>query len=297
MIMQKPTKTQKSFLCELCTFECCNKKDYNRHLLTAKHKMITNDNNNTHKNPTKYECICYKQYKYASGLSRHKLKCKDCNNNNNDVIFVEEKSKEPVDNSIIINLITQNKELMEMLRQQNNTIQELIPKIGNTTNNTNNAHFNIQLFLNEDCKDAVNFSDFISGIEVSLTDLENQSQIGYVDGISMLFIENLKGLGTLKRPIHCTDAKRHTLYIKENDEWDKEGSLDTLKKGIQEVTRKTYKRLAQEKEDNKEEYENIDSDFSEKCLIIQRNLMPGGDNKINKVIENISQNSTIIENK
>ena len=151
--------------------------------------------------------------------------------------------------------------------------------------------------MNEDCKDALNFSDFISDIQVSFADLENQSQLGYADGISKLFIENLQGLGTHKRPIHCTDKKRKTLYIKENDAWNKEGSQNTLKKGIQEVSRKTHECLINEKERNSEEYNNIESDFSEKCFSIQRNLTPGvpQETTINKVIEKISHKASINE--
>ena len=126
---------------------------------------------------------------------------------------------------LILDLLAQNKELITMLN-------ETIPKIGNTTNNntTNNNHFNVQVFLNEDCKDALNFSEFIENMKVSFEDLEHQAEVGYINGVSKLFIENLRDLGTHKRPIHCTDKKRKTLYIKENNEWDKEGSQDTLKK-------------------------------------------------------------------
>jgi hypothetical protein len=112
-------------------------------------------------------------------------------------------------------------------------------KVGNNNNNnnnntTNNNQFNLQVFLNEDCKDALNFSDFVETIQISFADLENQAENGYIKGISKLFIENLQSLGINKRPIHCTDTKRKTLYIKENGAWDKEGSQDTLKNGIKE---------------------------------------------------------------
>ena len=153
------------------------------------------------------------------------------------------------------------------------------------------------VLLNEDCKDAINFSDFIKQIQVSFEDLENQAENGYIKGISKLFIDNLQELGTHKRPIHCTDKKRKTLYIKENNEWDKEGSQNTLKKGIQAVSRKTQDCLFQEKEENLEEYEDIESDFSQKYISIRRSLLPGfpQETTINKVIENISKNSGITQ--
>jgi len=126
--------------------------------------------------------------------------------------------------------------------------------------------------------------------------LENQAECGYVKGISKLFIESLQGLGTNKRPIHCTDKKRKTLYIKENDAWDKEGSQDILAKGINEITRRTMQTLMKEKETNSEEYKDADSEFSEKCISIQRNLVPNAprETTISKVIENITQNSGIM---
>jgi len=195
-------------------------------------------------------------------------------------------------------LVLQNEQLMKQNTELTNTIKEIVPRIGNntTTNNTNNQ-FNLQVFLNEDCKDAINFSDFIKQIQVSFEDIENQAECGYVKGISKLFIENLKELGTNKRPIHCTDKKRKTLYIKENDEWDKEGSQDTLKNGIQEITRSTMRTLIKEKENRAEEFADMESDFSKQCLVIQRNLIPTAprETAFIKVMENITKNSGIIE--
>jgi len=191
----------------------------------------------------------------------------------------------------------ETRELLKQNTELTNAIKEIVPKIGNNNNNTTNNNFNLQVFLNEDCKDAINFSEFIENIKISFEDLENQAEIGYVNGISKLFIENLQELGTHKRPIHCTDKKRKTLYIKENNEWDKEGSQNTLKKGIRSVSRKTQDCLFQEKEENQEEYDDIESDFSQKYLLIRRNLLPGfpEETTINKVIDKISNNSGIIE--
>ena len=171
----------------------------------------------------------------------------------------------------------------------------LFTRIVNTTNNNNNQ-FNSKLFLNSESKDALNFSDFIKQIQVSLTDLENQAENGYIKGITKLFIENLQGLGMNNRPIHCTDKKRKTLYIKENNEWDKEGSQDILKKGIQEVTRRTFEQLIKEQEIHSDEYDDADSEFSMKCISIQRNLTPNHprESTISKVIDNITKNTEIL---
>ena len=307
MSTKKPKKTPKIYMCIKCDFKCFNKKDYTRHLNTTKHRNQQNQQEKTQKNPkaisNKLKCVCGKTYKDRSGLWRHKKQCEQVNNK-----IIITKDKEINDNSTILDLIAQNKELMNLLVVQNqehkkerqqfeNTIQEMVPKLGNTNITNNNNNFNLQVFLNEDCKDALNFSEFINKIQVSFEDLENQADVGYIKGISKLFIENLQELGTNKRPIHCTDKKRKTLYIKENDEWDKEGSRDSLKKGIQEVTRKTQEKLLEEKEINSEEYKDSDSKFFEKCINIQRNLTPDAprETTINKVMENISKTSEILE--
>jgi hypothetical protein len=292
------------FLCEKCIFKCSNKKDYNRHLLTAKHKRRTNTNEITLYYPTTYNCECGKIYKHKSSIYKHKSTCSHTKTEilktaNKDQIILDLLAQNSEFMNLIISKDHQTNELLHQNREMNKTIQDIVPKIGSnniTTNTTNNNQFNIQVFLNEDCKDAVNFSEFIKQIQVSLLDLENQAENGYIKGITKLFIENLQGLGINKRPIHCTDKKRKTLYIKENDEWDKEGSQDILKKGIQEVTRRTFERLVKEQKIHSEEYNDADSEFSTKCISIQRNLTPNHprESTISKVIDNITQNTGIL---
>ena len=291
--------------------------DYKKHLLTDKHnaeQMEQQKSSNVVKVVKRFTCDCGKSYKVSSGLWKHK---KICDLITNSIVISQSTEEKPS----IMDIITQNKEIMNLLvlqnkemvlqnkeqsvliKEQSDTIRELIPKIGNNNNNTtnnnnnnNNNQFNLQVFLNEDCKDALNLSEFIAQIKVSFEDIENQVASGYVKGISKLFIESLQGLGTNKRPIHCTDKKRKTLYIKENDEWDKEGSQDILKKGIQEVTRKTMITLMKEKDAKAEEYADMDSEFSEKCLYIQRNLIPTDprETAFGKVMENITRTSGIM---
>ena len=306
MEKQKSSKVVKYHLCKKCNYRCSRMYDYQKHLLTAKHNMEKTEKEKemqkSSKVVKKFTCDCGKTYKSVSGLWKHKKLCPHINN----VIVISENQEEKPS---IVDIISQNKEIMDVLVLQNeqlmkqnteltNTIKEIVPKIGNnnTTTNTNNQ-FNLQVFLNEDCKDAINFSDFIKQIQVSFEDIENQAECGYVKGISKLFIENLKELGTHKRPIHCTDKKRKTLYIKENNEWDKEGSQDILLKGIQEVTRSTMRTLINEKVIQAEEFADMESDFSKKCLVIQRNLIPTPprETAFSKVMENITKNSGIIE--
>ena len=299
MTNRKMPKNAEIFSCKICSFECFKQSNYNKHILTAKHKRLTNTNKKMPKNAAAYSCMCGKSYKHHSSLCKHK---KTCPRMNNSMITQENLEEKPS----IMDIITQNKEIMDVLVLQNellmkknneltNTIQEMIPKIGNNNNNTNN--FNLQVFLNEDCKDAINFSEFIENIKITFEDLEHQAEVGYINGVSKLFIENLRDLGTHKRPIHCTDKKRKTLYIKENNEWDKEGSQDKLKKGIREVSRKGFECLMKEKQENQEEYKDIESEFTQKCLSIHRNILPGvpQETTISKVIEKISQNSGINE--
>jgi len=302
MITNNTSKHIKQIICENCDFKCCKKGDYNRHINTAKHKMIMNDKAITSKHITSYTCKCGKSYKYTSGLSRHKIICllnneTDTNLENTIINLSENKER------AFLELMSKNKDLMEMLQEQSRTIQEqnkiiqeMVPKIGNNNTTNNNNQFNLQVFLNEDCKDAMNFSEFLAQIQVSFEDLENQAENGYIKGISKLFIESLQELGQDKRPIHCSDKKRKTLYIKENNEWDKEGSLDILKKGINEVTKRTLQTLMKEKVTNAEEYKDGDSEFSMKCLNIQRNLFPSAprETTIDKVIEKITQSSGIV---
>jgi len=210
MVTKKIPKNAEKFLCKECDFKCCKQSNYIKHSLTAKHKMITNDINKVPENAPLYYCDCGKKFKFHSGLSRHKKICSTIEDSNS----IQEKSEEKPS---IIDILSQNKELMNLLILQNkehreetsklqNTIMELVPRIGNTTTNNNNQ-FNLQVFLNEDCKNALNFSDFIKQIQVSLIDLENQAENGYIKGITKLFIENLQGLGINNRPIHCTDKK------------------------------------------------------------------------------------------
>ena len=294
MEIEKSSKIAKKYYCNNCNYYCSNKYDYNKHLLTAKHNLDRMEIEKSQKVAKTYICVCGKNYKVHSGLWKHKKICETISNSSDNTI----------DNTEFLKIISQNKDIMDMLilqnenlrkqnEEQNKTIRELIPKIG--SNNNNNNQFNLNIFLNEECKDAINFTDFVQQFKVSFDDLENQATLGYVDGISKLFLDNLQCLGTLKRPIHCTDKKRKTLYIKENNEWNKEGSQETLQKGIQEVTRKSRIQLMETKETRQEEYSDADSVFSNTYMQIQRNLIPVMPREvtISKIVENISNNTII----
>jgi hypothetical protein len=263
-MLQSVTKSPQEinpFFCEKCQYKTCNKKDFTKHLSTKKHEKMENVTEKSPKIPTSksYVCpLCNKEYKSRMGLWHHKNKCKsnlsgDCKN-------------------MIMTLINENKELKQ-------TIFDMIPKIQpviNNTNSNNTNNFNISVFLNEHCKDAINFSDFIDNIRVSHEDLQNNAQLGFVGGISKIITDNLKQLTLHERPIHCTDAKRETMYIKDQDSWQKDKSIiqEKLNRAIQEVSRKSVVSLMKWKQSNPD-YADLDSDFSTLCLTMQQQSIAG----------------------
>ena len=230
-----PQKPQ-NFCCSNCQFITSNKKDYIRHLSTQKHKNRENDTNMIQKNPkkpqTQYECaICKKTYKYPSGLYRHKKKCLDYENNDS-LNYQLSLSKE-----LILDVVKQQQ---NQIQELTNTIKELIPKVGNNITTTNQK-FNIQVFLNEKCKDAFNITDFINGIDVGFKDFENFGRLGYVGSINNILIRELKGLDVYKRPIHCSDLKREVIHIKDNDTWVKDEDKKHMKRAIKLIEHKNIK--------------------------------------------------------
>ena len=292
MMTQKTPKNPLEYSCEKCDFKCCNKKDFKRHLATDKHKMMTNDYTKIPENPKAYICECGKSYKYRQGLSVHKKKCTVKN-----VITVMDNDT-PSDPTFEY-LLKENMEMKRDNLEMKQMIMEMMGKMGNTTNNiTNNNqqnnHFNINMFLNETCKNAINFSDFIKRIEISHDDLENNAQLGFVNGMTKILMDNLKLLTLHERPIHCTDVKRETMYIKDENKWNKDHSVEILENAIQEVSRKSMKSLSQWKKSNPE-YNDMDSEFSRKCIPMQQNSM-GLCNKESfypKIIHNLAKENAI----
>ena len=248
---KKMQKNAITYECKVCDFIAFNKYNYNKHLSTLKHKNNENDNNDNKKvvKNVKNEINvficehCNKSYTYKSGLSRHKKTCKFIIQNNNDI---------SCNNGSVINENIIIKELKDIIFQQQKQISELIPNIGsnNNNNNTYNQKFNIHLFLNEKCKDAINMSDFIKSIEVSLQQLEFTRKNGVVDGISNAIVENMNKLSLYERPMHCTDIKRETLYIKDDDNWKKEENKEKLKAVIEKASNKNFNALNEWKNNN-----------------------------------------------
>ena len=265
------------FQCEPCEYTCCKKSDMNKHILTRKHQNRINRIELIKKVATpKYVCSqCNKEYTARNSLWYHQKKCTP----KNEVIETTAPVPAHTNDILIRDLIAQNKEMMALLITQNKELHKAIPistTINQTTNNNNNQRFNINLFLNETCKDAINFSDFVKNIQISYEDLENNAQLGFVNGISKIFLDNLKQLDVNERPIHCTDVKRETMYIKDENEWTKQPDDDKLQKAIQTVSYRSMGKLAEWKNENPD-YKDCNSEFSQKCLDIQRQTLAGSD--------------------
>ena len=230
MITEKMLKNAKKYECELCNFKCSKKSNFNTHLTTLKHKRLQNNDNGTAE-IIKYICDCGKEYKYRQGLYTHKKTCKGINQKDN-VLLSDNKDDMK---ELVLKLINQNSELQK-------TIHEMIPKMGNNNNNNIKQKLNINVFLNEKCKDALSMDEFINKIEISMKNLLTTKEKGQIHGISNIIIENMNKLSLYERPLHCTDKKRDTLYVK-NQEWEKDENKEFINKALKSVESKQLKNL------------------------------------------------------
>ena len=236
-------KNAELYICEICNFKSSKKSNYDIHLSTAKHQNRTFRTNKMPKNATKFECDCGKVYKARNSLWYHKQKC---NYKNEDVVEINNTvNTETIDSGLIVELLKQNKELHEM-------VIDLAKNSGNTTNNTTNNNntnitnnrFNLNVFLNETCKDAINLNDFIQSIELNVNDFINTGELGFVKGISNIMVERIRDMEPHTRPIHCTDLKREVVYVKDSDKWAKEDENKThLRKAVRIVANKNKEQV------------------------------------------------------
>jgi len=303
-------KSSKKLCCNYCDYITFKKSQYNRHLGTDKHKkasndskMVVNDSDLVPKSSKIYKCECGKIYKYDSGYYRHKKVCK-YNEECKTELETNPQNLNFITPELVMELIKDNKEMKQIILEQNNTINNLV-KNGvnqanhntNSLNNNNNKTFNLQFFLNETCKDAMNIMDFVDSIKLQLSDLEKVGEVGYTQGISNIITTNLKSLDVTQRPVHCTDKKRETMYIKDEDKWEKEDdNKSKLRKVIKKVANKNIRLLPQFREKHPE-YNNSASCVSDKYDKMVIEAMGGsGDNdseKEDKIIHNISNCVTI----
>jgi len=257
---QKIPKNPQKYCCKFCDYSTSNKKDFIKHEATLKHQVSHNPNQSYLKNPQiSHDCICGKIYKHKSTLSAHKKKCNYINKDDNKqiAIFITEsemKIETELDNisknseDIIDILMSENKDFKNIildLVKSNTELQKQMMEVckngvtNNTNINSNNKTFNLQFFLNEQCKDAMNIMDFVDTFQLQFSDFERIGEVGYVEGISRIIINKLNEMDIYKRPIHCSDAKREIMYVKDKDVWSKENANnDKMRLAIKYISKK-----------------------------------------------------------
>lgn len=316
-IEQIEQKLSNLFCCKICDYNTTRRLNYDRHILTDKHKkramepkvysMEPNiEQNEQNEQSTRFICICGKTYTYSRGLSKHKKQCSYQSDKN--ITYKNEGDFKALTN-LVLEVVKQNKELVTLNSEAQKHNQELTNKLvemsGTTNNNTlinnhsnnNNKTFNLNVFLNETCKDAMNINDFIDSLQLQLSDLEEVGKLGFVDGISNIIVKNLKALDIHKRPVHCADKKREVIYIKDEDKWEKENEQKMkLRKAIKRVAFKNEKLLPKFKELHPG-CNYSDSKYSDHYSKLVIEAMGGiGDNEMekqDKIIRNIAKEVVI----
>jgi len=302
-----PINQYSNFYCETCDYNTSNKKDYNKHLSTLKHQNASQMKQTNPDMSSNYACSCGQILNSRTTIWRHKKKC----------INVEKKENNPeeISNSLVIKLLSQNNDLHQLLIEQSKQMYELSKdsqikgithnntntnNSHNTTNNTTNNHFNLQIYLNETCKDAINLTDFVDSLQVKLKDLEETARLGYSEGVSRIFINGLNELDVNQRPIHCSDAKRETLYVKDKNEWTKDSDKERLTNAIKTVGKKNIQQIT-EWQKKYPEYRDPASRHNDKYLKMLCNAMNGStddeqEKNMEKIIRNITKEVVIDKN-
>ncbi|MCJ7800902.1 MAG: hypothetical protein MUP82_00925 [Candidatus Marinimicrobia bacterium] len=283
------------YYCETCDYRTSKKSSYNDHNLSAKHKKAMGFNENLPKFCSKYTCQnCHKKYKDNSGLWRHSKKCSASETNLESEVKI---SNNPNDkDELITYLIKENQDFKNLILEivKKDTYNQSTTNITNT--NSHNKAFNLNFFLNETCKDAMNITEFVESIKLQLSDLERVGELGYVEGISSIIVKNLKNLDVTQRPVHCTDKKRETMYIKDENKWEKDEEQKKMHKMVRKVADKNARMLPKFKEAHPDcnRSTSIYSDQYNKIII---EAMGGrGDNdfeKEEKIIKRVSKEVTV----
>jgi hypothetical protein len=298
------------FYCEKCDYGTSRKYNYMAHILTDKHKMVTKGDKEGHKQATLssvmlvnkqqisndntciFTCECGKEYKHRQGLWRHKKKCQDKTLTSS----IQDQ------NELVQYLLKENSEFKQLMIEQNKQMIELAKNSGHHNNfNSHNKTFNLQVFLNETCKNAININEFIDQLQVSISDLEETGKIGFSEGISKIFINVLKGINVSDRPLHCSDLKRETIYIKNNNEWTKDTDENSLLvDAIKKVSNKNIKQISEWQKINPE-YKDSSSKINDKYLQIVSQSMSGStkeecEKNYKKIKKNIAKEIIIDKN-
>ena len=234
---KKGAKTSQKFYCKKCDYTTCKFSNWERHKTTLKHKMVTNDNKKEPKRATTHMCPnCEKKYKYASGLSRHKGQCLGNS-------AKKENAKLATMNTELVTLM---KEFVVATKEPKNELLALLKEIVAANKEpkvvTNTQNISINMFLNDHCKEAMCLTDFVDNVKLTIKDLLKTKELGYAGGISNIFIKNLSGIPSIKRPIHCSDTKRLQFYVKEEGGWNKDTGTK-VEKAIEDITIKQIKIL------------------------------------------------------
>lgn len=293
-------KSSDKFVCKKCDYSTCRLSHWQRHIATPKH---IEDKKKGQYILEQFVCVCGNKYNFQSGLSKHKTKC----------TMITKSSKSTYE-KLFENILKDNKELTQIIFQQNAKLIEQNNKLielslnntSNTTsvtnetnnNNTTNNNFNLQMFLNVECKNAININDFVDSIQLTLEDLENTGRLGYVEGISKIFLDSLKDINVNDRPIHCSDQKRETFYIKDNNIWEKENSeREKITLAIKKVASKNIKQIPLWQKANPDCFDSS-SKKNDKYLKIVSNSMNGltpeeTQQNYDKIISKIAKEVTI----
>ena len=294
--MNKVPKSSKNFVCvNYVTIKRHAKVSIFVTYMTRKHKNRTNiEQKGSPKVPKHTNVICGKKYKARNSLWYHKKKCKVISQESNE----NTQNYKPTDNFVIdkelvVNIMKQNHEL------QNQVMELLKNGTQQITNNHNNKTFNLQFFLNDTCKNAMNIMDFVNNLQLQLDDLEKMGEVGYVNGMSNIIIKNLKDMDVTERPVHCTDAKREVLYVKDEDKWDKETSdKPKIRKAIKHVAHKNA-RLLQEFKEKHPDCTKSESKYSDTYTKLMVEAMGGkgsnDDEQESKIIKKVSKEITLAE--
>jgi len=295
------------FYCENCDYSTSKKSSYSDHLLSKKHNKSIICNNNLQKICPKFYCEnCDKIYKDNSGLWRHKKKCIIINTHQTHLPTIEDLKSHDKQEELIEYLLKENSEFKQMMIEQTKNMVEIVKNSGNNNNNTtsnivNNNNFNLNLFLNETCKNAMNIMDFVNQLQVGINDLEETGRLGFSEGIAKIFVNGLKQMDVSDRPIHCSDSKREIVYIKDKNQWNKESEDKTLlTNAIKHVACKNMKQISEWTKDHPE-YNDSTSKQNDKYLKIVCESMSGSSKEetsknYNKIIKSIIKETIIDKN-
>ena len=309
-------KRATKYYCKKCDYTCSRKSNFDRHISTDKHKWIHMypqtdtyiEQNEQNEQTLKYKCICGKEYIYSQGLSKHKKSCTYFSENKH--IQKDDIGNVSVLTGLVLEVVKQNQELINQNNEAHKQNQELTNKIvelskngicnttiTNSNNNSNNKTFNLNVFLNETCKDAMNIMDFVDSLKLQISDLENVGRLGFVEGISNIIVKNLKALDVHKRPVHCSDSKREVMYIKDEDKWEKENEeKKKLRKVIKKIADKNARLIPEFKKEHPDCVKAA-SKFSDQYNKLIVEAMGGSGNEDvdneNKIIKKIAKEFVI----